>query len=63
MINTEIRQLRDSIVAITNASPLPFEIKRLIFSEIYVQIDAEAERIIHEEKERAKKESEDKKHE
>lgn len=58
MINTQIRQLRDSIVAITNASPLPIEVKRLVFSEIQTQIEAEAERIILVEKEETKKESE-----
>lgn len=58
MINTQIRQLRDSIVAITNASPLPIEVKRLVFSEIQTQIEAEAERIILVEKEEAQKESE-----
>ena len=59
MINTQIRQLRDSIVAITNASPLPIEVKRLVFSEIQTQIEAEAERIILVEKEEAQKESEE----
>lgn len=63
MINTQIRQLRDSIVAITNASPLPIEVKRLVFSEIQMQIEAEAERIILVEKEEAQKESEGKKNE
>ena len=58
MINTQIRQLRDSIVAITNASPLPIEVKRLVFSEIQTQIEAEAERIILVEKEETIKQSE-----
>lgn len=60
MINAQIRQLRDSIIAMTNASPLPIEVKRLVFSEIQTQIEAEAERIILTEKEEAKKESEGK---
>lgn len=46
MINTQIRQLRDSIIAITNACPLPIEIKRLVFAEIQTQISAEAEKVI-----------------
>lgn len=63
MINTQIRQLRDSIVAITNASPLPIEVKRLVFSEIQTQIEVEAERVILAEREEAKKESEVKENE
>ena len=51
MINTQIRQLRDSIIAITNASPLPIEVKRLVFSEIQTQIKQESNRIIIEEQE------------
>lgn len=58
MINTQIRQLRDSIVAMTNASPLPIEVKRLVFAEIHAQVEAEAERIILAEKEEIQKESE-----
>jgi hypothetical protein len=58
MINTQIRQLRDSIVAMTNASPLPIEVKRLVFAEIQTHIEAEAENIILAEKENAAKESE-----
>lgn len=54
MINTQIRQLRDSIIAITNASPLPIEVKRLVFSEIQTQINQESDRIIIEEQEAEK---------
>lgn len=46
MINTQIRQFRDSLIAMTNASPLPIEIKRLVFSEVQTQINSEADRII-----------------
>ena len=46
MINTQIRQLRDSIIAITNSCPLPIEVKRLVFAEIQSQINAEADRVI-----------------
>lgn len=53
MINTQIRQLRDSIIAMTNASPLPIEIKRLVFAEIQTQINAEADRIIIAERQEA----------
>ena len=63
MINTQIRQLRDSIIAMTNASPLPIEVKRLVFSEIQTQIEVEAERVILAEREEAKKESEVKENE
>lgn len=55
MINTQIRQLRDSIIAITNSSPLPIEVKRLVFSEIQTQINQESDRIIIEEKKEAEK--------
>lgn len=50
MINTEIRQFRDSIIAMINANPLPIEIKRLVFAEIQTQINSEAERVIFIEK-------------
>lgn len=55
MINTQIRQLRDSIIAITNANPLPIEVKRLVFSEIQTQINQESDRIIIEERKEAEK--------
>ncbi len=55
MINTQIRRLRDSIIAITNASPLPIEVKRLVFSEIQTQINQESDRIIIEERQKAEK--------
>ena len=61
MINTQIRQLRDSIIAMTNTSPLPIEVKRLVFAEIQTHIEAEAENVILAEKENAAKESEEKK--
>ena len=60
MINTEIRQLRDSIIALTNASPLPIEIKRLLFLEIQTGINNEANRVIAEEKQEAKEKQENK---
>lgn len=57
MVNTEIRQLRDSIIAMTNASPLPIEIKRLVFAEIQTQINTEADRIILAERQESEKQS------
>lgn len=57
MVNTKIRQLRDSIIAMTNASPLPIEIKRLVFAEIQTQINAEADRIIMAERQEAEKQN------
>lgn len=53
MINAEIRQFRNSLVAMTNASPLPIEIKRLVFEEVQRQIAMESERVIAEEKQQA----------
>lgn len=60
MINTEIRQLRDSIITLTNASPLPIEIKRLLFLEIQTGINNEANRVIAEEMQEAKEKQENK---
>ena len=58
MVNTEIRQFRDMLIAMTNASPLPIEVKRLVFSEVKMQIDFETEKILQMEKEEMKKEEE-----
>lgn len=55
MINTEIRQFRDSLIAITNSCPLPIEIKRLVFSEIHTQINSESEKMIIAEKQQEEK--------
>ena len=63
MINTQIRQFRDSIIALTNTSPLPIEIKRLVFTEISTAINGEADKTILMEKQENTKESEEKKHE
>lgn len=57
MINTQIRQFRDSIIAMTNACPLPIEIKRLVFAEIQTQINAEADRMIISEKKTAEEQN------
>ena len=58
MVNTEIRQFRDMLIAMTNASPLPIEVKRLVFGEVKMQIDLETEKILQMEKEEMKKEEE-----
>lgn len=60
MINTEIRRLRDSVITLTNASPLPIEIKRLLFLEIQTEINNEANRVIAEEMQEAKEKQENK---
>lgn len=57
MINTQIRQFRDSIIAITNASPLPIEVKRLVFSEVRNLLEAESDRAIAEESKMQEQES------
>lgn len=57
MIDLEIRQYRDSIIAMTNASQIPIEVKRLALLEVYNMVVAESERIIHEEKSKKEKES------
>lgn len=57
MINAQIRQFRDSIIAITNTSPLPIEVKRLVFSEVRNLIEAEADRAIAEESKMQEQES------
>ena len=57
MLNLQIRQFRDSIIALTNSNPLPIEVKRLVFNEISNLIDAEAEKIIIAEKQELQKQS------
>ena len=57
MVNTQIRQFRDSIIAMTNTCPLPIEIKRLVFSEIYMQINTESDRMIRAEKQEEEKQN------
>lgn len=57
MINAQIRQFRDSIIAMTNANPLPIEIKRLVFAEIQTQINAESDKIIIAERQESEKQN------
>ena len=59
MINTQIRQFRDSIIAMTNTSPLPIEVKRLVFAEVVTAISNEAEKAIAEEKATVAKQQKD----
>ena len=59
MVNSQIRQFRDSIVAMTNANPLPIEIKRLVFTELLAQITVEADRNIMLEKQELPKKTEE----
>jgi len=54
MLNLQIRQFRASLIAMTNANPLPMEVKRLVFAEVHTQIDMEAEKMIVAELEEAK---------
>lgn len=51
MVNLQIRQFRDSLIAMTNACQLPIEIKRLVFAEIQTQINVESDKIVIAEKE------------
>lgn len=46
MDNFEIRNFRDTIIALCNASDLPIEVKRLVFSEINSLLKAEADKEI-----------------
>ena len=50
MINSQIRQFRDSLIAMTNACQLPIEIKRLVFAEIQTQINVESDKAVVAEK-------------
>lgn len=49
MVNAEIRKLRDTIIAVINASPLPIEVKRLVVSEIINNISKLSDDIIYKE--------------
>ena len=57
MVNTQIRQFRDSIITMTNACTLPIEIKRLVLSEIYTQINTESDRMMRAEKQEEEKQN------
>ena len=46
MINSQIRQFRDSLVTVANTSPLPIEIKRLVLAEVYVAFKEQSDKVI-----------------
>lgn len=49
MDNLAIREFQQTIIGITNSSPLPIEIKRLVFKEVMQQIETAAEEKIQKE--------------
>ena len=57
-MDLEIRNFRNSIIAIANASNLPIEVKRLVFQEIYKKIQEESDKVIYMQQEELKKEKE-----
>ena len=62
MINSEIRRFKETIVAMTNTSPLPIEVKRMVFNEICAAINEAANNAVMEEQralEEQKKKSEE----
>ena len=48
-INLLIRKLQEDIMKITNESPLPIEVKRLVFNEFARAVAQEADRVAMEE--------------
>lgn len=56
MINAEIRQFKDSIIAMANACPLPIEVKRLVFSEVQTLILQASNETIAQERAQAEQE-------
>ena len=55
-MDLEIRNFRNSIIAITNACDLPIEVKRLVFQEVSKKIQEEADKVIFMQQEKLKKE-------
>ncbi len=47
MINVQIRQFKERIISETNASPLPIEVKRLVFVEVMKQLQEVADSVIN----------------
>ena len=45
-VNLEVRNFRDTIIALCNNYDLPIEVKRLVFSEINSLLKAEADKEI-----------------
>ena len=57
-MDLEIRNFRNSIIAIANSSNLPIEVKRLVFQEVYKKIQEESDKVIYMQQEELKKEKE-----
>lgn len=55
MINLEIRKFKETLICITNASQLPIEVKRMVFGEVYGEINEMANHVVLSEKEEAEK--------
>ena len=49
MDNLAIREFQQTLIGVTNSSPLPIEIKRLVFKEVMQQIETAAEEKIQKE--------------
>lgn len=58
MLNVETRRFRETLIKATNESPLPIEIKRLVFMEVSGQIERASEDAIRQKIEEIEKESE-----
>ena len=63
MLNAQIRQFRDSMLAMTNACMLPIEVKRLVLAEVYTAISDQSDTVIEAEKIQSLKKEEEKKDE
>lgn len=55
MVNLEIRKFKESLIAITNASPLPIEVKRMAFGEVQLEINDAANRVVLAERQESEK--------
>lgn len=58
MLNLETRKFRETLIKVTNESPLPIEIKRLVFLEVMGQVEKASEDAIRQKLEEMKKETE-----
>ena len=57
MVNLQIRQFRESVIATANASELPIEIKRLVFVEVMKMLQDASDDVIKKEMIQAKEDS------
>jgi len=48
-MNLLIRKFQEDIIKITNESPLPIEVKKLVFHDVTRLVEQEADRIVNEE--------------